>query len=430
MPKSPDELKVLLGNQVIGSVFQPAGGYREFRYIEDWENVATPLSLSMPPRKAAYNHIQIDPFMWGLIPDNVETREQLGIRYNVSYRNPMAILSKIGRDCAGAVQFCTPAQTGEVLKGKGELIPLSDADIAGRLKVLNAGTVSTIPSTLESWSLAGNQTKMAVRLENERWYMATGAEATSHILKPGIQSLDSQAASEYVTMRLAAKIGVPSASVRYLEFKGEPAICVERYDRLRTDTGRLLRVHQEDMCQVFSVDPADKYPKDGGPTADMILDKLALVGPPNMRNKNREDFVRALFFNYLTASPDAHGKNYSVLLLGNSVRLAPIYDTASGIHYIENGELRYKHAAMRIGGENKFGNLRRRHIENFAMRNNFSEEWVAQQFDQMITAIPGAAEEIFDENKTIPAVYKLRKSMLGALNKYCAQIVIDLRLNE
>jgi serine/threonine-protein kinase HipA len=341
----------------------------------------------------------------------------------------MAILSRIGLDCAGAVQFCAPEQTKKALKGSGKLLALSDADIAEKLKELKAGTVSTILSDQESWSLAGNQTKMAVRLENDHWYMATGAEATSHILKPGIQTLDAQAASEYFTMRLAAKTGVPSVGVRYLEFKGEPAICVEHYDRLRTDEGKLIRIHQEDMCQIFSVDPSDKYPKDGGPTADMILDKLALVGLPNTRNKNREEFARALFFNYLVAAPDAHGKNYSVLLFGNSVRLAPIYDAASGIHYTQNrGELRYAHAAMRIGDENKFGNLRRRHLTKFAERHHFDTEWITNQFKQMASAIPGAAEEIFDENKSIPGVYQLRKSILGALNKYIKQATIDLKL--
>jgi serine/threonine-protein kinase HipA len=270
---------------------------------------------------------------------------------------------------------------------------------------------------------------MALRQENVRWYIPTGSEATSHILKPGIHGLERQAASEFITMKLAKEIGLPAAQVQYLEFESEPAICVERYDRFHTETGLLMRIHQEDMCQVFSIDPMNKYPQDGGPTTDMILDQLAVIGLPAQREKNREELTRALFFNYLVAAPDGHAKNYSILLMGDSVRLAPIYDTASGIHYTQDdGSLRYKTTAMRIGGEHKIGNLRRRHLKKFAERNHFSEEWVAEQMSHMTRQIPGALESVFDENAMIPAVTELRKTLLGKLTRYCNQAKIDLML--
>ncbi|MDR0885974.1 MAG: HipA N-terminal domain-containing protein, partial [Clostridiales Family XIII bacterium] len=128
MPNLPNELNVLLGNQIIGRVIQPPDGRREFQYVNDWKNIITPISLSMPQQEASYNYLKIDSYMWGLIPDSIQTREQLGVKYDISYRNPMAILSKIGLDCAGAVQFCVPNQTEKALKGKGNIIPLSDRD--------------------------------------------------------------------------------------------------------------------------------------------------------------------------------------------------------------------------------------------------------------------------------------------------------------
>lgn len=69
-----------------------------------------------------------------------------------------------------------------------------------------------------------------------RWYSCEGSEATTHILKSGVRGLAHQALNEYVCMRLATSLDMPAASVEYLEFEGEsgmePAIVIERYDRL------------------------------------------------------------------------------------------------------------------------------------------------------------------------------------------------------
>ena len=60
-------------------------------------------------------------------------------------------------------------------------------------------------------------------------------------------------------------------------------------------------------------------------------------------------FADALIWNWLIAGTDAHAKNYSVLLAGRQVRLAPLYDVASGLPYaVHEKKLRF---AMKIGGD-------------------------------------------------------------------------------
>lgn len=44
-------------------------------------------------------------------------------------------------------------------------------------------------------------------------------------------------------------------------------------------------------------------------------------------------FVDALAFTWIIAGTDAHAKNYSLLLAGPQVRLAPLYDVASALPY-------------------------------------------------------------------------------------------------
>jgi serine/threonine-protein kinase HipA len=60
-------------------------------------------------------------------------------------------------------------------------------------------------------------------------------------------------------------------------------------------------------------------------------------------------FFDALAWNWLIGGTDAHAKNYSLLLAGGQVRLAPLYDVASTLPYgMHERKLRL---AMKIGGD-------------------------------------------------------------------------------
>src|SRR3546814_4239685 len=74
------------------------------------------------------------------------------------------------------------------------------------------------------------------------------------------------------------------------------------------------RVHQEDMCQALGLHPSQKYQSDGGPSPDKIADLLRVSMPPRAASSAVEAFVDALAFNWLVAAPDAHAKNYALLL--------------------------------------------------------------------------------------------------------------------
>jgi serine/threonine-protein kinase HipA len=64
-----------------------------------------------------------------------------------------------------------------------------------------------------------------------------------------------------------------------------------------------------------------------------------------------ERFADALIWNWLIAGTDAHAKNYSLLLSGDQIRLAPLYDIASSVPYgIQEKKLRF---AMKIGGDDR-----------------------------------------------------------------------------
>ena len=118
MTETVRTLSVILADEVVGTLEQLSTGGRRFTYVDTWAKITTPLSLSMPLRKAPYRQKVVDPYLWGLMPDNHETRRTIGRQFGVSSNNPMALLSKIGLDCAGAVRFCHPDAIKEALEDK------------------------------------------------------------------------------------------------------------------------------------------------------------------------------------------------------------------------------------------------------------------------------------------------------------------------
>src|ERR1700761_7426387 len=113
------ELVALLAGQEIGRVRQDTHGHLHFRYERNWREAdnAYPLSLSMPLATEEHGPKAITPFLWGLLPDNELVLERWARKYQVSARNPFALLSRVGEDCAGAVQFVAADRVDAVNSG-------------------------------------------------------------------------------------------------------------------------------------------------------------------------------------------------------------------------------------------------------------------------------------------------------------------------
>jgi len=275
--------------------------------------------------------------------------------FNSLDTSTFALLSHGGLDCAGAVQFY---EDDELPAEPGALIPITDAEIGARLRALPSSDARSVE---EHWSVSGAQGKITLRRENGAWFIATGSEPHTHIVKPGISSIAGVEASdqslvEHVTMTAAHLLGVPAAVTEYIEFDGTPAVVVERFDRVRDDAGTLMRLHQEDMCQATGVRPHAKYETDGGPGVRAIAKLLrSSIAGPNA-DRDVRTFAAMVAFNYLSGSPDAHAKNYALLYSADqAVSLAPMYDAASGNIASRDGRRAFPRAAMEMGAQNEFG---------------------------------------------------------------------------
>ena len=72
------------------------------------------------------------------------------------------------------------------------------------------------------------------------------------------------------------------------------------------------------------VPPGRKYQNEGGPAPREIAELMRNVMSPLIAEEAIWRFFDALAWNWLIAGTDAHAKNYSLLLAGTEVRLAPL----------------------------------------------------------------------------------------------------------
>lgn len=391
------DLAALLNGREIGRVHRDRRGRLSFVYAEDWRDAreAHPLSLSMPIAAAEHGHAVTEAFLWGLLPDNEAILDRWASRFHVSARNPFALVSHVGEDCAGAVQFVRPERLDACLTAEAEPVEwLDEHAVAERLRLLRADPSAwRAPRDTGQFSLAGAQPKTALLLENGRWGVPSGRTPTTHILKPPTGAFDGHAENEHFCLALARRLGLPTATSTIMHFEDQIAIVIERYDRRRTE-GAILRVHQEDVCQAMGVPPIRKYENEGGPGAQAIIELLRTHSSD--RKADVSTFLDALAFNWLAAGTDAHAKNYS-LLIGSAgrVRLAPLYDLASALPY-DHMHFQKLKLAMKIGPDYRLRDIGEREWRRLAENVRFDPDDLLQRITDLADRLPDEAATVRD----------------------------------
>jgi serine/threonine-protein kinase HipA len=409
------DLAVFLSGTRVGTLSQSAG--LSFAYDEDYlaQQDPTPLSLSMPLRGAPFGNRVTRSWVEGLLPGDPRVRARVAARGEVKASNPLAVLSIIGLDCPGAVQVCEVDRTDEV-RHDGLLVPVDEAWIGARLALLRRDDAAWQVAD-ERWSLGGGQSKFTLaRGIDGQWYDPRGAAPSTHIVKPGVHHAKHQALNEHVSLIALRGLGIPVAPSRYVEFDGEPAIVVERFDRGRQGP-TVVRRHAEDLCQALGNQTI--YERDGGPTATQILDLLG--DRAGKRSKLR--FVEALIGTYLLGSPDGHARNYSVLLEGGQAALAPLYDVASSLPYdiADSGIMTLRTIAIAIGGEHTFGMVGLAQWQRFFAANSIDADWGIDTIKRQATRLPDALADAFAELTGVAATDELRPRYVDAVVRSCHQ---------
>lgn len=349
-------LDVRLGGRLLGTLELTSTGKMRFCYVE---GAGRAVSLSMPVRPEPYDDDACEAYFGGLLPESDAARKAIARLYGANATNTFSLLKAIGHDCAGAVS----------LRLQGEAAPeaptvplvgrvLSEAELAAHLRELPKRPLLAGVDGIRL-SLAGAQDKAALCLIDGQLATPADGTPTTHILKPAIADVGETVVNEYLSMRLAAAMGLPVAAVEMGRAEDVPYLLVARYDRLAAG-GRIRRIHQEDFCQALGVRSTLKYEADGGPTLARCFDLMKRLASPV---RARTQLLELLVFNVLIGNGDAHAKNYAVLHHdeGRAV-LAPAYDLLSTRYYFG----RNSKMAMKLGGKSEFEQIYSRHWQRFS----------------------------------------------------------------
>lgn len=339
-PRTRVPLNVFLNGRLVGRLRKEPSGAIDFQYNASWLGWthAFPVSLSLPLREDRYIGDPVFAVFENLLPDNTEIRRRLAERVKAEGDDAYNLLSAIGRDCVGALQFLPEgAEPGRAGTVEGE--PATDQRIAALLADLGRTPLGVSADDEEfRISIAGVQEKTALLFWKKKWHILRGSTATTHIFKPQIGvlkngiDLSRSVENEHLCMLLTTALGLPTAKTSIEEFGGKRVLVVERFDRhWTTNKGtkdkRLLRLPQEDCCQALSVSPIRKYQSEGGPGIRQILQFLKASDDPAA---DQRFFIKAQIVFWLLGATNGHAKNFSIFLYpGGGFRLTPLYDVMS-----------------------------------------------------------------------------------------------------
>jgi serine/threonine-protein kinase HipA len=333
-PRTRIPLNVYLNGRLVGRLRRERSGAIDFHYDESWlawEN-AIPVSVSLPLREDRYIGDPVIAVFENLLPDNDDIRRRLAERSNADGADAYSLLAAIGRDCIGALQFLPdglPAGQAGSIDGR----PVSEEEVARIVSDLGRSPLGIGEDQEFRISLAGAQEKTALLYWEGKWQIPHGATATTHILKPQIGrppngiDLSNSVENEYFCLELVRALGLTVAKSKIIDFADKRVLSVERFDRILTRDGRLLRLPQEDCCQALSVPPSRKYESEGGPGIRALYDLLKGSDVPDEDHKT---LFKAQIIFWLLGATDGHAKNFSIRLSpGGRFRLTPLYDIVS-----------------------------------------------------------------------------------------------------
>jgi serine/threonine-protein kinase HipA len=393
-------LNVFFGRRRAGRLTREANGAVAFDYDNDWLAFerAIPVSLSMPLREERYAGAPVIAVFDNLLPDGADLRRRIAERVGAEGDDAFSLLSAIGRDCIGAMQFLPDGAE----PGGGEAAqsaPISGADIARRLKSLASSPLGLDADDEEfRISIAGAQEKTALLKWGGEWRTPHGATPTTHILKPQIGTLangvdmSQSVENEHFCMTLAKALGLPAAETAIADFDGVRTLVVTRFDRLWRDDNAAARLPQEDFCQALGVPPTRKYQSEGGPGARAALDLLRASDEPDA---DRARFFKTQVFFWLIGATDGHAKNFSVFLgPRGSFKMTPLYDILSAQPAVDAGQIRRNKFKMAMsfgdGGHYPVFNLAARHFLETARAAGLPAAAAVKIFDELRESAPKA----------------------------------------
>lgn len=422
------ELIAYMNGELVGSLKKHSNGAHSFQYDQTWidNDKARPLSLSLKLQLSAIHSDAVINYFDNLLPDNPQVRDRIVTRYKVVSKQPFDLLKEVGKDSVGAIMMLPPEQPYQKEPLNYEILKEQ------KLEAVLSAYKSEIPlGMLEEEedfriSVAGAQEKTALLLLEGKWCIPKGNTPTTHIIKLPIGEIEQVNATldlkdsvenEYLCIELARELGFKVPNVEIIKTKNIKALAVERFDRLwNRDRTKLLRLPQEDICQVFGKPSSIKYESDGGPGIAEIM-KL-LMGSSNAL-EDQYNFMRFQVFQWVIGATDGHAKNFSIFIeKGGSYKLTPFYDILSAYPVLGGRGLNIRKLKLAMGLKATKG---KKYEINKILPRHFLDTAKAINFDQA-----KMKDILIDLKEQLPeAIFRLKKKLPEDFPKHVSEPIFE-----
>ena len=384
-----ESLDVFLLGQRVGTLESDKGNLI-FRYLPEYlhkEN-AIGISYSLPLQSEPFDATVTSSFFDNILPPAV-VRKRLGKVLHLSRHNTFGFLKAIGGDCAGALALYPTGGTESSEASIPSFRELSEEEAAQIIMDLPKRPLNIGKEKGFRISGAGAQDKLIACVQKGKILLPLFGAPSTHIIKPPVPAYPESVFNEFFCMRLANAMDIPAPACDILTLKNMPCYCVTRFDR-HIINGQVNRLHQEDFCQLLSINPENKYENEGGPT---IPNCFELIRKMHLGAAGQIDFLRRVIFNFLIGNGDAHAKNFSVLYKGKNIQLAPVYD----ILCTEIYDSLAHETAMSIGGDMAFSRIKRESFARMAQECKIRPELVMLMIDEIVAKITSASISLADK---------------------------------
>jgi serine/threonine-protein kinase HipA len=282
-------------------------------------------------------------------------------------------------------------------------------------------------------SLAGAQEKTAFLRWDGKWLVPRGATPTSHIFKLPLGRVGGRQAdfstsieNEWLCLKLLKAYGLDVADARIATFGEQRVLVVERFDRRVAPDGTwLMRLPQEDFCQVEGCSPLRKYESDGGPG-------LVALSTTLRQSANAEadigTLMAAQILFWLLRAPDGHAKNFSIRILPRGrFHLSPLYDVMSawpvlgtGTHQWSSREITLSMALLGRNRHYRMHTVQRRHFNSTARQVGYGPT-AEPLIEDILARTPAAIAAVQAE---LPPDFSphVAQSILGGLGQAAAAL--------
>lgn len=400
-------LHLFVGQAFVGALaFDPVSEAFSFEYAPDWVSSKDGFALS-PHLQLAGGATSgaIRRFIENLLPEG-RALDVASVHSNITKNNIFGLIRHLGRETAGALSFLPVGQLPVTLAPA--LREVTRTELQQRIDTRNQ-----VPFTV--WdgkvriSVAGFQDKLLVLMDGETIFLADGALASTHILKP--EPLNSatpcMVANEHFCMKLASRISQRrfgqdhAAAVQILRVPS-PVLLIQRFDRSRVADG-VQRIHVIDATQALDMPVSAKYERNFGNGHDVrhIRDGVSFARLMTIRQHLEQPAVgiqRLVLWGATTlllGNSDAHGKNISFYVRKAGLSVAPLYDLVSVVQYDAQ---HYEHdLAMAFGDAFSLRDIRAYALADFCLRTGIARAYFARELTTLCKlAIEEATAQAID----------------------------------